>query len=87
VPFSGGENISLIDVDIHKKYCLGIIEGNNTETKLRFPNTRNGWKAFLKNEEHIYKVTIEAGSVSEKTLRSLEDLNVPEKWQIPEKEG
>jgi len=51
--FLGGENISLIGVDIHKKYCLGIIEGNNTETKLRFPNTRNGWKAFLKNEEHL----------------------------------
>jgi|YelNatPaOPRAMG01_1025707.scaffolds.fasta_scaffold438487_1 hypothetical protein len=43
VPFLGGENISLIGVDIHKKYCLGIIEGNNSETKLRFPDTRNGW--------------------------------------------
>ena len=53
MPFLGGEDISLIGVDIHKKYCLGIIEGNNTETKLRFPNTRNGWKAFFKNEEHL----------------------------------
>jgi len=85
VPFLGGENISLIGVDIHKKYCLGIIEGNNTETKLRFPNTRNGWKAFLKNEEHIDKVIIEAGSVSEKTLRYLEDLNVPVKMANPRK--
>jgi len=48
-PFLGGENISLIGIDIHKKYCLGIIEGNNTEKKPRFPNLWNVWKAFLKN--------------------------------------
>ena len=40
--FLGGENISLIGVDIHKKYWLGILEGNNTETKLRFPTTQDG---------------------------------------------
>ena len=45
--FLGGDNISLIGADIHSKYCLGIIEGNNTETTLRFPNTQNGWKAIM----------------------------------------
>jgi len=85
VPFLGGDNISLIGVDIHTKYCLGIIEGNNTETTLRFPNTPNGWKDFLKNEEHIDKVIIEAGSVSEKTIRFLEDLKIPIKMAHPKK--
>jgi len=41
VPFLGGENISLIGGNIHMKYCLEIIEGNNIETKLRSPNTQD----------------------------------------------
>ena len=63
MPFLGCENISLIGVDI-QKILLGIIEGNNTETKLKFPNTLNGWKAFLKNEEHIDRVMIKVGYAS-----------------------
>ena len=53
MPFLGGDNIgdniSLIGVDIPKKYCMEIIEGNNIETKQRSPNIQNRWKAFLKN--------------------------------------
>jgi len=86
VPFSGGENISLIGVDIHKKYCLGIIEKNNTViTKLKFSNTEPGWSNFLKGEDDIDSVIIEAGSVSERTLRYLEDLNVQVKIVHPKK--
>jgi len=48
VPFLKGENISLRGIDLHKKYCLGIIEGNNTETKLRFPIIQNDGKHSLK---------------------------------------
>jgi hypothetical protein len=48
VPFSGGENISLIGVDIHKSYCLGIIEENNKViAKMRFFNTDQVWSDFL----------------------------------------
>jgi len=73
-------------VDIHKKYCLGIIEENNTViTKLKFSNTEQGWSNFLKGEDDIDSVIIEAGSVSERTLRYLEDLNVPVKMAHPKK--
>ncbi|MFP3144943.1 MAG: transposase [Caldisphaera sp.] len=48
-----------------------------------------GWKCFkyfiLLTFHHIDKVIIEAGSVSEKTLRYLEDLNVPVKMANPRK--
>jgi len=48
--FSGGDDIRLIGVDIHKKYCLGVIERNSIATKEKFPNTGEGWKGFLKDE-------------------------------------
>ena len=86
MPFSGGENISLIGVDIHKRYCLGIIEENNKViAKMRFSNTEQGWSDFLKKEDDIDSVIIEAGSVSERTLRYLEDLNVQVKMVHPKK--
>jgi hypothetical protein len=62
VPFSGGENISLIGIDIHKRYCLGIIEENNkVMAKMGFSNTEQGWFDFLKKEEImtflVYNIT------------------------------
>ncbi|MGC8630729.1 MAG: IS110 family transposase [Thermoplasmata archaeon] len=82
----GGEKISIIGVDIHKNYCLGIIEKNNTViTKLKFSNTEQGLSNFLKGDDNIDSVIIEAGSVSERTLRYLEDLNVQVKMVHPKK--
>jgi len=77
--------MSLIGVDIHKRYCVGVIERNNMTSKRKFPNTEEGWNGFLKNEEHIDKVIIEAGSVSEKTIRFLEDLGIAVKMANPKK--
>ncbi|MGC8585707.1 MAG: IS110 family transposase [Thermoplasmata archaeon] len=53
--------------------------------KMRFSNTEQGWSDFLKKEDDIDSVIIEAGSVSERTLRYLEDLNVQVKMVHPKK--
>ncbi|MGC9074055.1 MAG: IS110 family transposase [Caldisericum sp.] len=62
-----------------------IVENNTVITKLKFSNTEQGWSNFLKGEDDIDSVIIEAGSVSERTLRYLEDLNVPVKMVHPKK--
>ncbi len=54
---------------------------------MRFSNKEQGWSDFLKKEDDIYSVIIEAGSVSERTLRYLEDLNVQIKMVHPKKQG
>ncbi len=66
--------------------CLGFIEENNkVVTKLRFSNTKQRWSDFLRNEDDIDILITDAGSVSERTLRYLEDLNVQVNMVHPKK--
>ncbi|MGC8692595.1 MAG: hypothetical protein ACP5RZ_06260 [Thermoplasmata archaeon] len=55
------ENINLIGVDIHRKYCLGISEKNTTViTKLKFSNAEQVCSSFPEGEDDIDSMIIES---------------------------